>query len=494
MNRTSQYTPQTSIRFAALAVVATLGLITHAHAQSTWAVTTLHPSGPATRSTAEGAGGQQAGYINLGVSVTNAAMWSGTTDSFVNLHPPGATRSLARGGGDGQQVGRASFASLEVPTRAMLWSGSASSVVDLHPAGFALSEANDAAGGQQVGIIQFSAAFVTSAVLWNGTAESLVRLDPPTGTGASQAFGTDGVQQVGTWVGGFGGSTNVRAALWSGTAASHVDLHPSAALLSTAAAVSQGQQVGYVRLPATEPGGDPPDVASLWTGSAASWVNLNPAGASSSRATGVFNGFQVGFARTALGERASLWRGTAASWVDLHAFVPAEFSSSTATDIASDGANLVISGSGFNTTTNRTEALIWTALGPDCDTLDPAPANTSVEFESVQAIFTGGAGQEARCTTCHAPSTSAGLSLAPENAFAALVNVDSSQDPTVKRVVPFSADSSLLFRKINCNNPGVGSRMPQGRPALSADEQRLIRDWINQGAVQRQRVFVDGFE
>jgi hypothetical protein len=282
--------------------------------------------------------------------------------------------------------------------------------------------------------------------------------------------------------------------LWSGTAASHVDLEPPGVGFSEASDVSRGQQVGYVRLPPPQPGGDATDVASLWTGSAASWVNLNPAGASSSRATGVFNGLQVGFAQTAMGERASLWRGTAASWVNLHAFVPPEFSSSTATDISSDGANLVISGFGFNTINNRIEALIWTAPGPDCDTLDPAPVNPSVEFASVQAIFTGGPGQPARCTTCHSPNTSAGLSLAPENAFASLVNVDSSQDPTVKRVVPFSPGSSLLFRKVNCNSPGVGSRMPLGRAPLSADEQRLIRDWINQGALQRQRIFVDSFE
>ena len=62
-----------------------------------------------------------------------------------------------------------------------------------------------------------------------------------------------------------------------------------------------------------------------------------------------------------MGQRASLWRGTAASWVDLHAFLPPEFSSSTASDISDDGMNLVIAGFGFNTVTNRTEALIWTA-------------------------------------------------------------------------------------------------------------------------------------
>jgi hypothetical protein len=224
-------------------------------------------------------------------------------------------------------------------------------------------------------------------------------------------------------------------------------------------------------------------------------VNLNPAGASSSRATGVFNGLQVGSAETAMGQRASLWRGTAASWVDLHTFVPPEFSSSTATDISTVNGFLIISGSGFNTNTNRTEALIWFAPDPaDCDPLAPAPLNAAVEYESIQAIFTGGAEQEARCTTCHAPDVSAGLSLAPENSFAALVNVDSAQDPTIKRVAPFSSDTSLLFRKVNCNDPGVGMRMPRGRPALSLDEQRLIRDWIDQGAVQQQRVLVDGFE
>jgi hypothetical protein len=491
MSRSTHSVKRPSVRFPALAVVATLALVTHAHAQSTWTATVLHPTGQTT-SQAYGAGGQQAGFVKPSVQETRAAVWNGTASSYVSLHPDGALRSVAWGSADGQQVGLVQFTGLGSAGRASLWTGTAGSRVDLHPAGWARSEAFDVGGGQQVGNAQFSAAFVSSAMLWTGTAESFVILDPPNAGGASRAEGTDGVQQVGSWV--RQGSLSIRAALWSGSAASHVDLHPSGAVLSEAVDVSRGQQVGYVRLPPPQPGGDTTDVASLWTGSAASWVNLNPAGASSSRASGVLNGLQVGSARTAIGERASLWRGTAASWVDLHAFVPPEFSSSSATDIASDGANLIVSGFGFNTTTNRTEALIWTALGPDCDALNPAPLNTSVEFESIQAIFTGGAGQEARCTTCHAPSSSAGLSLAPENAFAALVNVDSSQDPTVKRVVPFSPESSLLFRKINCNNSGVGSRMPLGRPSLSLDEQRLIRDWINQGALLRQRVFVDGFE
>jgi hypothetical protein len=130
-----------------------------------------------------------------------------------------------------------------------------------------------------------------------------------------------------------------------------------------------------------------------------------------------------------------------------------------------------------------------------CDVLDPAPLNNSVEYASViQPIFTGSANQAARCTTCHAPSTSGSLSLADSASHAQLVGVNSSQDPSIQRVVPFDAAGSLLFRKINCTSPGVGSRMPRNRPAISLEEQRLIRDWINQGALLVQAFFGNGFE
>jgi hypothetical protein len=130
-----------------------------------------------------------------------------------------------------------------------------------------------------------------------------------------------------------------------------------------------------------------------------------------------------------------------------------------------------------------------------CDVLDPAVLNPSVEYADViQPIFTGGATQTARCTTCHAPSDSGSLSLAVGASHAAMVGVDSVQDNTIKRVVPFDAAASLLFRKVNCATPGVGARMPRNRPAITANEQRLIRDWINQGAVLVQRFFGNGFE
>ncbi len=130
-----------------------------------------------------------------------------------------------------------------------------------------------------------------------------------------------------------------------------------------------------------------------------------------------------------------------------------------------------------------------------CDVLASEPLNTSVEFGTdIQPIFTGAGAQAARCTTCHSPNSSGGLSLTVAGALGNLVNVDSTQDVSIKRVVPFDASASLLFRKVNCSTPGVGQRMPLSRPALSANEQRLIRDWINQGALAAQRIWVSGFE
>ncbi len=127
-----------------------------------------------------------------------------------------------------------------------------------------------------------------------------------------------------------------------------------------------------------------------------------------------------------------------------------------------------------------------------CDVLDPAPINNNVVYENdIQAIFTGPVA--AKCTACHSPNASGNLSLSPGVSHGNLVGVDSAIDPSIKRVVPLDAAGSLLFRKVNCNSPGVGARMPRSRPALSNDEQRLIRDWINQGAI-KNRIFGSNFE
>jgi hypothetical protein len=201
------------------------------------------------------------------------------------------------------------------PTHASLWSGAAASWVDLHPTGYANSYAYGVSDGQQVGFA--NGAGTDHAGLWNGSAASWVNLNP-SGAPGSFAIGVSGGQQVGS------------------------------------AAVNDGSGVFRYH-------------ASLWSGSAASWTDLNPAGAQTSGASSVFDGHQVGAAlMNATGVyHASLWSGTAASWVDLDAFLPAEFSSSLAHSIWSDGSFIYVAGVGYNTGTERQEALLWTRPVPE---------------------------------------------------------------------------------------------------------------------------------
>ena len=136
------------------------------------------------------------------------------------------------------------------------------------------------------------------------------------------------------------------------------NLHPAGANRSVAYGASGVNQVGRAAV-----GGF--NRASLWSGTAASWVNLHPGGATYSIAHSALGAFQVGRADVGGIFRASLWSGTAASWVDLHAFVPSSFSSSSATGITTDGINYYISGYGFNSSTGRNEALLWTQPVPE---------------------------------------------------------------------------------------------------------------------------------
>jgi hypothetical protein len=90
-----------------------------------------------------------------------------------------------------------------------------------------------------------------------------------------------------------------------------------------------------------------------------------------------------------------------------------------------------------------------------------------------------------RCTACHSGSAAeAGLNLSAGSAYAALVNVPSSQRSGATRVVPGNADGSYLIQKLRGDGGIVGVRMPMGGPFLSTSEIDVIRQWINAGALQ----------
>ncbi|GAB4318931.1 MAG: hypothetical protein Kow0074_08410 [Candidatus Zixiibacteriota bacterium] len=105
--------------------------------------------------------------------------------------------------------------------------------------------------------------------------------------------------------------------------------------------------------------------------------------------------------------------------------------------------------------------------------------NEDVSFATqVLPIFT------ATCAVsgCHNAATAQeGLVLDAGNAYDNIVDIASSQNPSIKRVNPGDPDNSYLVMKIEGTAPG--DRMPRGRPALSAAQIQLIRDWIEQGAL-----------
>ncbi len=62
--------------------------------------------------------------------------------------------------------------------------------------------------------------------------------------------------------------------------------------------------------------------------------------------------------------RAPACGAAAASWVDLHTFLPSNFGASGAFGIWNDGLRTYVVGNGWNTTTWRSEALMWVVPEP----------------------------------------------------------------------------------------------------------------------------------
>lgn len=187
----------------------------------TGSCTNLHPNVPCLGSVATAiSANHQAGYIWLSSGDTFAALWTGSADSFVNLNPAGAARSMINGMRDDQEAGYAMFlVNRTMYFHAGLWTGTAASWIDLHPTSCIHSYANGVSGGQQVGYVMVASGDY-HASLWSGTAASWIDLNPP-GRPGSEANAVYKGHQVGD----FTASGNRRhACIWAGTAESCVDL------------------------------------------------------------------------------------------------------------------------------------------------------------------------------------------------------------------------------------------------------------------------------
>lgn len=101
----------------------------------------------------------------------------------------------------------------------------------------------------------------------------------------------------------------------------------------------------------------------------------------------------------------------------------------------------------------------------------------------IQPIFTE------LCIGCHvigglALQQGIVLRLASGVSFDLLVNQKSVQNTAQTLVIPGDSANSLLFAKVSQDSPPVGATMPLvGGRRLTSAELALVRDWIDQGAL-----------
>ena len=107
------------------------------------------------------------------------------------------------------------------------------------------------------------------------------------------------------------------------------------------------------------------------------------------------------------------------------------------------------------------------------------PADMPIRFSAdVQPIFN----RSCALSGCHTGSFAfLGLSLDEGKAYSNLVGVPSGEDTNFQRVEPGRSDRSYLVHKLE--GTGLFDPMPLGGQRLPGVEIQLIKDWIDQGAV-----------
>lgn len=128
-----------------------------------------------------------------------------------------------------------------------------------------------------------------------------------------------------------------------------------------------------------------------------------------------------------------------------------------------------------------------------CSDLSSVAPFTQIRYEQIQNIFSTDSGGTLLCLGCHGGETGSGnLGLAPEFSYGNLVGAASFSVPTMLRVAPGDPLASILFLKLNCDDPpGEFSRMPLGGNPLSLTQQALFFDWIRLGAPLSRLGFED---
>jgi hypothetical protein len=101
----------------------------------------------------------------------------------------------------------------------------------------------------------------------------------------------------------------------------------------------------------------------------------------------------------------------------------------------------------------------------------------SADFDAIQAnVFTP------ICSVCHAGATAPqGLMLDAAHSYNLLVNVPSTEVPSLLRVKPGDPNNSYIIQKVE-GHAAVGGQMPLGETPLPASTIAFIVQWITDGA------------
>jgi hypothetical protein len=87
-----------------------------------------------------------------------------------------------------------------------------------------------------------------------------------------------------------------------------------------------------------------------------------------------------------------------------------------------------------------------------------------------------------KCTWCHYPGSPTGLDvLNPFDPVTGMVDRASVFGGTI--VIPGDVENSFLIEKLEQMQPSGGAAMPYHPPRLTAEEQALVRAWVEQGAL-----------
>jgi len=113
-------------------------------------------------------------------------------------------------------------------------------------------------------------------------------------------------------------------------------------------------------------------------------------------------------------------------------------------------------------------------LAPPVPGLAPTLASIQANVFSVNCAVPG----------CHGGvGAQQGLRLDPGFSAGSLINVASTQDATLVRVIPGNPGGSFLIHKLE-GTQTVGFQMPSGGPYLPQSTIDVIRQWIQDGAPQ----------